>query len=76
MTQQSEVLWRNDTGRYLTKYDDDTKLELMSTVFLRPPTFLNSFNPLVIVQNIGGKQDAYRFMAPLKQFDEDEGKLK
>jgi len=48
----------------------------MSTVFLRPPTFLNSFNPLVIVQNIGGKQDAYRFMAPFKQFDVDEGKLK
>jgi len=48
----------------------------MSTVFLRPPTFLNSFNPLVIVQNIRGKQDAYWFMAPLKQFDGDEGKLK
>jgi len=43
---------------------------------LKPPTFLNSFNPLIIVQNIGGKQDAYRFMAPLKQFDGDEGKLK
>jgi len=76
MTQASRVSWKNDTGHYLTKYDEDTKLELMSTVFLKPPTFLNSFNPLVIVQNIGGKQDAYRFMAPFKQFDSDEGKLK
>jgi len=76
MTQTKDVSWNDGTGRYLMIYDEDTKLELMSSVFLRPPTFLNSFNPLVIVQNIGDKQDAYRFMAPFKQFDVDEGKLK
>jgi len=58
------------------KYDDETKLELMSNVFLKPPSLASTFNPIVFIQDIGPKQDAYRFLTPFNEFDTDQGKLK
>ena len=58
------------------KYEDHTKLELMSNVFLKPPTFVSTFNPLMFVQDIGAKQDAYIFITPFSEFDTNQGKLK
>jgi len=79
MTQLIDIWWFNNTGNirnnYLMKYDD-AKLELMSNVFLKPPTLASTFNPIVFIQDIGAKQDAYRFLTPFNEFDTDQGKLK
>jgi len=80
MTQDIDFSWYNNTGNfenhYLMKYDDDTKLELMSNVFLKPPTLASTFNPIVFIQDIGAKQDVYRFITPFNEFDTNQGRLK
>jgi len=80
MIQVNYIEWFNKTGdienHYLIKYDDDTKLELMSNVFLKPPTLASTFNPIVFVQDFGAKQDAYRFITPFNEFDTNQGRLK
>jgi len=81
MTQANKLYWFNDSDKVirnlnLMKYEHDTKLVLMSNVFLKPPTLGSTFNPIVFVQDIGAKQDAYRFLTPFSEFDTNQGKLK
>jgi len=77
MTQDCRSVWIKSTGNianaYLTKYDDNNKLEFMSNIFLKPPTFLSYFNPIAYPLYYLRKKDAYKFITPNSKINTNEG---